>query len=381
MVLVTAAVVLGAFVVFSFFIYIGIGAILSPFYSVKRSDTKQDKFRLVIVTIAAPHVRNALMSTIAHHLKKFSEYEIFVVIDEGAELGPELHDIDGIEVLTVPDSYTVEAEAKGRAINYVIDTIVDDAPDYWYGFIDDDNRILDDSFLYEIPYYDEQGYGAANPVIVPRQGRSRLTFIADHTRLVEDLTVFRLFIGHLKKPYLGLHGELLLVKGDILKEVTFNRETIVEDFAFAMELVRHEIPTWQSATRLSILSPHSIEAFLKQRRRWFLGIIYYLPESPRLTQVIVGARQFLISLSLTASWLFAPLWFVGGIVTVPDILLYGVFLGVISHLSVCLYGAYRIKGVSSLYLGLLAPFYAFLDQYVPLYSYLNFTRDFVVIEK
>lgn len=374
----------GSLIVFLFFLYLFVGMATSPFYSTQRTNERTDDFRLVLTTIAAPRVRDALMETIDHHLDHFSEYEFFVVIDEGAELGPELRKKGGIEVITVPDDYECKAEAKGRAINYFIEAVVANGPEYWYGFIDDDNRIMDDEFLFEIPYYDERGYGAMNPVLVPRLGRSRLTFIEDHMRLLEDLTIFRFFAGVLEKPYLGLHGELLTIKGDVMVDITFNRKTIVEDFAFAMELCRRDIKTWQSTTRVSILSPHNIGEWLKQRRRWYIGIVKYLPRSPLPTKLIVGLRQMLIALSFTAVWFFAPLWIFFDLFSVPVVIYLGVLLGSFLHLGTCLYGAYRIAGVKSVFLGLLTPFYALMEQVVPIYSALTANDEntgFVVINK
>ena len=371
----------GSVVVFMFFLYIFVGITTLPFYSTQRSDERTDKFRLVLTTVAEPHIRNALMETIDHHLEHFPEYEFFVIMDEGSELGPELRARNGIQLVTVPDEYNCKAEAKGRAINYFIETVVADAPEYWYGFIDDDNRILDDEFLYEIPHYDEKGYGAMNPVLVPRLGRSKLAYVEDHMRLLEDLTLFRFFAGVLGKPYLGLHGELLTIKGEVMVDITFDRKTIVEDFAFAMELCRKDIKTWQSASRVSILSPHTVRAWLKQRRRWYIGIVKYLPHSPPITKFVVGLRQVLIALSVTAVWFFAPLWLFFNLFSVPTFIYLGVLLGSLIHFGTCLYGAYRIEGLRSLYLGFFTPFYALMEQSVPIYSALTANNEFVVIEK
>lgn len=371
----------GSVVVFGFFLYMVAGSILSPTYSPKRSDEKAENFRLVLTTVAEPHIRDALMETIEYHLEHFSEYEFFVVVDEGAQLAGELRAKDGLKVVTVPEDYECKAEAKGRAINYFIESVVADTPEYWYGFFDDDNRILGDEFLYEIPYYEQRGYGVMNGITIPRLGRSKLSFVEDHMRLFEDLTFFRLFVGVWGKPYTGLHGELLTVRGDVLADITFNRKTIVEDFAFAIEVCREDVKTWQSATKVSILSPHSVLSWLKQRRRWYLGKVKYLPRTPPLTILVVGFRQTLLALSFTAAWVFAPLWPFFNPLSLPILIYVGVFVATVVHFVVCLYGAYRIAGVKSIYLGFLTPFYALMEQFVPIFSTLRSNPNFVVIEK
>jgi|SRR5205823_4251313 len=75
--------------------------------------------------------------------------------------------------------------------------------DKWYTFIDDDNLLLDDTFLYEIPYYEERGFVGCNPVLFTRQGRSTFTTIMDWIRYFEDITVFRFFTGLTKRPWIG----------------------------------------------------------------------------------------------------------------------------------------------------------------------------------
>ena len=197
------------------------GLLGSATYRTETADEPAENVRLVITTIASEAVRDALFETIQHTLSNFEEYELYCVLDEGSDLQSELVAMDRIRTVVVPDEYEVEAKAKGRAMQY---------------FVDDDNRILDDRFLREIPHYEAEGYRAMNPVITPRPGRSLVTFMADHIRLVDDLAIYRLFTGVLGRPYLGFHGELLCARGDLLCEVGFDRETIVEDFGFALEL-------------------------------------------------------------------------------------------------------------------------------------------------
>jgi len=41
----------------------------------------------------------------------------------------------------------------------------------------------------------------------------------------------------LAKPFIGLHGELLVVKGEVLKEMEFSTNSLVEDLCFANESI------------------------------------------------------------------------------------------------------------------------------------------------
>ena len=355
--------------------------ILTSRYRTVESSKRAEQVRLVIPTIAEERVRSALIETLDHHVEKFPEYDVYCIVDEGSTLLEELAARDDISTVVVPEEYETHAKAKGRAMHYFTETIVANEPEYWYAFIDDDNRILDRSFLYEITHYEAEGYRAMNPVLVPRPGRSLVTFMADHIRYVDDLTIYRLFTGVIGKPYLGFHGELLCARGDVLTEIGFDRNSLVEDFAFALELVKRDVPTWQSSTRVSFLSPHDVSSFLKQRSRWYLGLSRYLPKAPRLTQFIVGTRMAIWTLAITSSWLFFPLWISGYGSALPLVIFAVVLLSGMVYIVTTGIGAVRIGGLTGLALMFGVPLYAMLEHLVPIYSFINREDSFVVIDK
>lgn len=370
----------GVIVGVSFVCYVTAGIVGSVLYRTDRSDSPADDVRLVVPTVASERVRNALFETLDHVTTAFGEYEAYCIVDEGSDLLPELRDRANVTTVVVPDEYECEAVAKGRAMNYFVETVVATEPEYWYAFLDDDNKILNDDFLYEIPHYESKGYRAMNPVVTPRPGRSLVTFMADHIRLLDDVTIYRLFTGFIGRPYLGFHGELLCVRGDVLADIGFDRGTIVEDFAFAMELVERDVPVWQSRTRISVLSPHDLTSFFQQRSRWFVGVAKYLPRVPPLTRLVVGSRVLLWSVSLTSSWLLLPLWLTDGF-AIPFWALLLVAFGSLFYAAAIGYGAVRIGGVRGVGMFLLFPLYATLEHLSPLYAIAKRQTDFVVIEK
>jgi len=372
---------LGIVVGLAFTVMMGTGLLSSILYDPDRSEERAEDVRLAIPTVAADHVRPALIETIEHTVEMFPEYEVFCILDEGSDMQAELVARDDISTVVVPDSYDCGAVAKGRAMNYFIETVVADAPTYWYGFIDDDNRVLDDQFLYEIPHYEARGYGAMNPVLVPRLGRSVVTFMADHIRFVDDISIYRLFTGVLGRSYLGFHGELLCARGDVLVDIGFDRDTIVEDFAFALELTKRDIPVWQSATRVSVLSPHDLTSFLRQRSRWYLGIARYLPSAPLLSQAIVGMRIGIWTIAVTSSWMFFPIWLFGYGITLPLWFTILLIVGSLLYVGTIGLGAIRLGGARGAAYLVLVPVYALLEQIVPLYALWTGEKEFVVIDK
>lgn len=372
---------LAVFVGVVYTLFTAVGLALAPTYGTETAGRRAENVRFAIITVAEEHVRDALVGTIEHTVDAFPEYEVTVVCDEGAHLEAELRAREDVATVVVPESYDCAAEAKGRAIQYFLEAVVTDAPEYWYAFLDDDNRVLDDRFLREIPVYEQRGYGAMNPVLVPRRGRSLLTFVADHVRYVDDVGIFRLFTGLLGRPYMGFHGELLCARGDVLAEIGFDRASIVEDFAFALELIRAEVPVWQSGTRVSVLSPHDVTSFLRQRARWYWGIATYLPRAPVLSQVIVGVRIAAWTVAIAASWLLVPLWLLGYGVALPAWLTAIVQFGAVLYVGTVLVGTSRVGGASAVLLLALVPVYALLEQVAPLYALWHRQGEFVVIDK
>lgn len=287
---------------FTLFLLLGI---FSLGYKVPKSTKRQRKHRFVIVSVASAGVRNSLIECIEHTRRTFPRSKIYILIDQGAELQEYLTSMYK-NVVAVPSGYRKDLLAKGRAINYFIEEYVD--PEYWYSFIDDDNLATDKNFLYEIPVMEARGYVATNPILKARPGKSNIAFIMDAIRYFDDLTVFRFFTGRLKSPILGVHGELLTVKGSILKKIGFARHSLTEDFRFAIELVRGGYKVWQTSTVVSIKSPNTVRDLLKQRGRWFKGIIKDLKYAPFIMQLVVGWRASIWVTGIFGSWLFAILW-------------------------------------------------------------------------
>jgi cellulose synthase/poly-beta-1,6-N-acetylglucosamine synthase-like glycosyltransferase len=284
--------------------YLIVLAVALAAYSAKRSPNKASNAVLVIPSIASEKVKDSLLASLSHN--RFLGLPIYVVIDEGAPLESYLRKLSWINLVVVPKDYRRDLFGKGRALRYFVENFV--RPDTWYVFLDDDNLVLDDSFLYEIPYYERYGYVAFNPILVPRKGKSYMTFIMDFARLIDDLSFFRFFTGLLRRPYVGLHGELLGVKGSFLiQSNAFNEPSKVEDYTFAAKVLKFEGRTWQSRTKVSILSPNSVIDLIRQRTRWHAGILESWREVPASMRTITIIKSFLRTIGLIGLWVLVPL--------------------------------------------------------------------------
>ncbi|MCY0867718.1 MAG: glycosyltransferase family 2 protein [Desulfurococcus sp.] len=335
-------------------------------YKPRRSSVKTSNYEIVLVSKADERVQRSLLESIRYHVAMFGH--ITLVVDEGAPLLSMLRYLKGVRLIVVPSSYRRDLVGKGRALNYFVEHFV--SPDKWYVFIDDDNLILDESFLYEIPYYESKGYVAGNGVLLPRPGRSKISYAMDWIRYMDDLTLYRFFTGLLGRPLLGLHGELLIVKGSVLKEVGFNTKTLTEDFSFAIELVKRKYKTWQSATRVSIKSPNSLKDLMFQRGRWFKGMIMDIKRSPAPMKLIVAFRSFTWVFNLAVSILLFPVLVYLGLV-------WYMLPGSIYYLATYTYGVIRSREP---YLLLLIPLFGLIEVSSRIYGLVE-VNDFVVIDK
>jgi len=349
-----------AFFIYGLFSFFGfVGFLL---YKPKQSKEKAKNVEFVIPTVANEKTLNSLFEVL-DNLRKFKGYKIWVVVDEGNEI-----DLKGkASLVVVPNSYKGK-KCKGRALEYFRENYVKE--NKWYVFLDDDSYPEDDSFLYEINYYEKKGYVAANGILKPREGKSKISFILDHVRYWDDLFIFKLTTGLFKSPIAGFHGELLIIKGSVLKKIPFPTNSLVEDFVFSQKIVKNKLKTWQSKTIVSIKSPNSIKDLWKQRARWIKGIMLELKNCNLLSFIFVLLR---VVSGFFASMLFLPLWFI--FPTKLTLAIFGYF-GTFYYISSYFYGTLNSKDIRY---SLLIPL---LGIFEPIsFLYIIKINHFVVIDK
>ncbi len=350
--------------------FVIIGVIGAAFYIPKQGTKKAENVEFVIVSKASKGVRGVLFNCIDYHSKRFKDYTIDLVIDEGSELEKEMvahiKKYKNVALYIVPANFGGEAIAKGRAMNhYIFNKPID--PRKWYCFIDDDNRVMDDKFLYEIPVHEKEGCVAANGILLPRYSNNKITYVADFLRYFDDLTIFRFLTGVLQRPLNGFHGELMIVKGEILQKIGFDRKTITEDFAFARELDRYEHKVWQSQTITSILSPHTIKEFIKQRNRWHKGISNDVWDGTDRMKIVAGLRSIDLFIAILGSWVIFPLWF---FMHLPLWLIAFDAIGGGYYWIVYIYGATKLREITPYWFlyAFLIPIYSVMEVVVPHYK-------------
>ena len=387
--------------IYSVFVIIGM---VGFHYKAESAPTRANNVEFIIISQASRKVRNSLLDCISNTRIQFPWVPLSIVIDEGSELTDDLLRLvnvtqrqittsikdstsahqkgsiiarqrdtsEDLKIIVVPDRYRKDLVGKGRAINYFIDRYVINE-NKWYSFIDDDNIILDDKFLYEIPYYEQRGYVAFNPSITARTGNSRFIWIMDFIRKYDDVTVFRFFTGLLGIPYIGMHGEMLTVKGSVLREIKYDFYSITEDFRFTAELIKRKMKVWQSKTNICIRSANTINDILCQRGRWFKGISLDLKYCPPLMRMIVTSRIVLWIIAIFGTWALSPLWLYWGIHWQSEIFIVsGIYPWIIFIHAI-------IKNKEPLYCILFIPLFGILESISYWFGIHN--KGFYVIDK
>ncbi|MFB6304649.1 MAG: glycosyltransferase family 2 protein [Haloferacaceae archaeon] len=209
-------------------------------------------------------------------------------------------DVVGATVHVVPDEFECDAVRKGRAIEWARRTLAPDREFVLY--LDEDSRV--ESF---------EGLPDADVVQLrerPRRTGSVLSYLADVYRMgvqIEQRAFARLSIP------LFAWGGGIAVRRSVEDEVTWDRETIVEDTAFV----------WAAARRLEDLSfelatttcrneaPPSLTEIAQQRRRWAAGNLRAARELPPGYQLLTRVRNYAWALSPVVTLVVVPLSLLG----------------------------------------------------------------------
>ena len=106
--------------------------------------------------------------------------------------------------------------------------------------------------------------------------------VADGIRVGDDLARFHFQNSVIHRPVFGVHGSFLMTNGEMENECTWDFGSLAEDFEFSQDAWRRGFTSGRIHGIVREQSPTTLRDFLKQRRRWFMGIrdikgLYGLP--------------------------------------------------------------------------------------------------------
>ena len=193
---------------------------------------------------------------------------LFVLTDEP-------HYFPDISCITVPKTFqTTHAKYKARALEYFRVLMKLTAED-WVLHLDEESTIDSGSLEACINFIERTKYHFGQGIILYNQHeywKRPLITVADAIRVGDDIGRFHFQYKTIHQPIFGAHGSFLLTNGALENDITWEISGMTEDFEFAL---RSWIKGYKCGEILGVVreqSPQSILDFLKQRRRWFVGI-------------------------------------------------------------------------------------------------------------
>jgi cellulose synthase/poly-beta-1,6-N-acetylglucosamine synthase-like glycosyltransferase len=263
--------------------------------SSRRPPDRMPMLIVVVPTIGRWDTRPALERVVRSFCEILPAYfprlRIDLVVEEGCEAVESIAALaDGrrVRLLVVPRHYRTArgTRFKARANEYANALRIAEGEateSVWVLHMDDDTAVGVDTADALAGFIGrEQSGGAAGlhlaqgVLTYPRElAANRWTWLADAVRPGCDISLFAVSTGR-GWPVAGLHGELLLVRASVEAAIgwDFGPSTTVEDAEFAVWFAtRYPRQCDWFPGRSYGASPASVSDFIRQRERWFLGLL------------------------------------------------------------------------------------------------------------
>jgi beta-1,4-mannosyltransferase len=225
----------------------------------------------------------ALRATVANvraemALRPRFRYRVEVVTDQHVEMEPaaDLHQI------VVPAGYRTPRGTlfKARALQYALRASSLQDSD-WIMHLDEESQVTGSAIdgiaraIREEEASGEHRIGQGAILYHRDLARNKLLTLADMIRTGDDVGRFRLQ-HRVGQTLFGLHGSFILVRNSVEKEVGFDfgpLGSITEDAFWALlQMDRGRRSRWVDGY-VAEQPPRSVLDFLRQRRRWFIGLV------------------------------------------------------------------------------------------------------------
>jgi egghead protein (zeste-white 4 protein) len=247
-----------------------------------------------------------LRSTIESIRAELARLPLFpYVIEVVTDLPVDLGNGDELAHYVVPGDYRTgrDARFKARALAYAMDEskLPDDA---WIVHLDEESHLTPSVVvgIHDAVREEEESgeHRVGQGAILYHRDLHRRPFLtlADSIRTGDD--VGRFYLQHrLGVTVFGLHGSFILVRCNVEREVGFDfgpEGSITEDSFWALAQMQLERRCRWVDGYVAEQAPQNVNDFVKQRRRWFVGLAKVVTDAP------VGLRWRLPLAVSTAIW-------------------------------------------------------------------------------
>lgn len=205
----------------------------------------------------------------------YKKYEVWVVTDAEEEFR-------NCRTIVVPAEFSCNAIHKARALQYAVDlreVEKKNDQDIYVFHLDDESIITTQTLCSILGFAEDSPLPISEGLIIyPVRDEDKIGI----TNLMDTLRPFCCyecmdFMNRGNPAY--IHGSNLLVRSDFERDVGWNNgETIAEDSLFAVAArrrFRSKVFGWHGGV-IEERSPYTIKDLIKQRKRWFYGLVQNL---------------------------------------------------------------------------------------------------------
>ncbi|RKO89675.1 glycosyl transferase family group 2-domain-containing protein [Blyttiomyces helicus] len=183
---------------------------------------------------------------------------------------------ENLNCYTCPKSFrTANSKYKARALEWYRQTMRYTEHD-WILHLDEESVIDDESVkrVLEFIWFEKECTWGQGVIMYNQYKYWKNWFftVADAIRVGDDLSRFALQYTYFRMPVFGAHGSFLLTNGAVENSVTWDLGSLTEDYQFAMHAWDMGYKCGKVPGIIREQSPMDLIGFLKQRRRWYVGI-------------------------------------------------------------------------------------------------------------
>lgn len=267
---------------------------------------------IVFRIVSRGHNREALQSTIKRCVEEnetvgLFDYLVEVVIEDVPGVG-NLPKSDRTRYLVIPRDYSTPHTSlyKARALQFALEAsnIPDDA---WIVHLDEETQPTSSGLRGICQMIREEeasgSFRVGQGAILYHRDWKKHPFLtlADNVRTGDDFARFH-FQHRIGRTIFGLHGSYIVVRNDVEKSIGFDfgpQGSITEDAFWALKLMEAGGRARWVEGYLEEQSTQSIADFIRQRRRWYQGLMKVSLHTPVKLRwrIAIGANTLLWTLS------------------------------------------------------------------------------------
>ena len=249
------------------------------------------RHKLIVVYVSRGDNHEALGRSLHDSIRVLNYYKVNYQIDVVTDLpvSDKLERYLKSHFHVVPHAYFTKryARYKARALHYLVEQHARmkfdlKYRDVWVLHLDEESVLTSESIAGVAKFIDNKNHESTIGQGEIKYnsygyGRNLLITAIDNVRTGDDLGRFRYQYKMLNRPIFGMHGSYILVPQAIERKLGFDlggKGSITEDAYFALHASEKGYKFDWVEGYIREQSPFTLKAIMKQRRRWYCGLIF-----------------------------------------------------------------------------------------------------------